>query len=97
MHWAASKGHAETIKRLIRQIGKGEQQGGDEDAGGVGGGEEDTPYVDFQDGLLGWTALHLACVELHLDAVKELLRGGADPGVRDDVGDRPLDTWISMP
>ena len=54
-------------------------------------GDEDAPFVDFQDTMMGWTPLHLACVELHLDAIKELLDGGANPTIADDVGDRPLD------
>jgi len=96
LHYAASKGHSDVIRRLIKMAGNSdgiEGDGGEEN----NGNDDDVSYVDFQDTLMGWTPLHLSCVELHTDAIVALLESGANPTIGDDVGDRPIDVISKKP
>jgi len=88
LHYAASKNNAETIRTIVKEAEAGSGSAEDHITGGA---ENDIPFVDFQDKLMGWTALHLACVELHLEAVSALLDSGANPTIQDDGGDRCLE------
>ena len=42
------------------------------------------------------TALHLACLRLHVDTVMTLLQAGASPNTRDAFQDTPLSTVCKM-
>ena len=52
---------------------------------------DENPNVNAQDAK-GWTPLHRAALSKHEEAVKILLRAGADPFAKNKQGDTPLET-----
>lgn len=52
--------------------------------------------VNYQDDD-GYTLLHTAASNNRLDMVKELLRRGANPGIKSNMGFTPVDSGITMP
>jgi ankyrin repeat protein len=91
LHWAASKGHTEVVRELLEadRRGGGEEGEGEDEFGGAAGGG--APLIDLPELLFEWTPLFLACIELHVDTVEELLSAGADANLTDSLGDRPLE------
>ena len=64
----------------------------DKDGDISGDGDDScTPLCNVRDNLFGWTPLFLAVIELRADAVECLLEGGANPNLKDDLGDTCLD------
>ena len=52
-------------------------------------------YVNMTYGTMNWTGLHVAAQYDQVDAVKLLLEAGADPNIRDELGDTVLLNHLS--
>ncbi len=95
LHYAASKGNAETCRLLMkadkkRLAGSEPDTTSDDDPFGDGQSSS-TPLIEMKEDIFGWTPLFLAVIELRVDAVDALLEGGSDAMAKDDLGDRPLE------
>jgi len=95
LHWACKGGDASCVDLLVQAVKNRRSNVGvnkkvaekevKEKKVNVGS------FLNAQDSLCGWTAMHVACINARKDAVKALMTLGAAADRRDKAGDAPVD------
>ncbi|VUC26434.1 unnamed protein product [Clonostachys rosea] len=102
LHVAAVKGHLDITRLLIREeegllLAQGRNEGGpmisalrDRHSEVTRLSLENEPTMVTRADIDGWTPLHVAALDHHLEICQALLEKGADPSCQDKYGNTPL-------
>jgi len=87
IHNVASSGSSPSLLRLVKAVKKMEDN--------TAGVFNVSNYINARDGD-GLTPLYIACLNEHVEMVRELVKHGADPNIGDYNDTRPLDVLFAI-